>query len=290
MTIYCFGSINIDHFYTLPHLPQPGETLSALAHRTELGGKGANQSVAAARAGARVRHLGAVGRDGATVLSQIAAAGVDTAGVQVLDDGATGHAIVMVDAGGENAILLHAGANHAIQPDPVLAALEGAELGDILLLQNETVLCDMVARAAQAKGMEVVYSAAPFDLAAVEAVLPYVHVLVLNAIEAAQLQAAMGLHLHDLPVDAVIVTRGAEGATWHARGWPEIAVPALPTQVVDTTGAGDCFIGALAAALDRGATPQDAMRFAAAAASIQVSRQGAAGAMPSHDEIVARLG
>jgi ribokinase len=290
MSVFCFGSINIDHFYTLPNLPTPGETLAARSYRTELGGKGANQSVAAARAGAKVHHLGAVGADGAMVLAQLAAAGVDTSGVQVLADVATGTAIVMVDAQGENAIILHAGANRALSLDDSLRALEAAEFGDILLMQNETAHGPQIARAAQGKGVEVIYSAAPFDLDHAKAMLPHVNVLVVNAIEAAQLQAAMGLSLLDLPVDTVVVTQGAAGASWHARGWAEIHVDALPAQVVDTTGAGDCFTGALAAALDRGDGPEAAMRFAAAAASVQVSRRGAAGAMPSLAEIDALLG
>lgn len=288
MAVYCFGSINIDHFYTLSHLPAAGETLAAQSYRTELGGKGANQSVAAARAGAVVRHIGAVGADGALMLAQLAGFGVDVAGVQRLEC-ATGHAVVMVDSTGENAILLHGGANYVLSLDAALAALDGAEMGDILLMQNETAHQAAMAQAAQARGMEVVYSAAPFDLGAVQAVLPFVNMLVMNAVEAGQLQAAMAVDLHDLPVETVVVTRGGDGASWHARGWPDVVVPALPARVVDTTGAGDCFTGALAAALDGGAGPEAAMRFAAAAASIQVSRAGTACAMPDLAEITARL-
>jgi ribokinase len=125
---------------------------------------------------------------------------------------------------------------------------------------------------------------------AVRAVLPFVNTLVMNAVEAAQLQAALGCALEDLPVEAVVVTRGAEGASWHARGTEDIHVPALPAVVVDTTGAGDCFTGALAAALAEGQAPQEAMRFAAAAAAVQVSRPGTAGAMPTRAEIAAMLG
>ena len=288
MTIYCYGSINIDHFYSLPHLPRPGETLASLHYRTELGGKGANQSVAAARAGAVVRHLGAVGRDGVQMRDQMAGFGVDVSGIQVLD-APTGHAVIMVDPQGENAILLHAGANHALSPDAAMAALQGAEMGDILLLQNEVAHTPDIARAAQARGVEVIYSAAPFELAAVQAVLPFVNMLVMNAVEAEQLQAALGVALLDLPVETVVVTRGAQGASWHARGWPELHVPAQAAQVVDTTGAGDCFIGALAAALDAGAGPETAMQFAASAAGLQVARSGTAAAMPSLAEIRAAL-
>ncbi len=289
MAVWCFGSINIDHFHVLDHLPAPGETLASRAYRVELGGKGANQSVAAARAGAPVRHLGAVGADGASALFELEAAGVACGAVQRLD-GATGHAVILVDLAGENSIVIHAGANREMALVPVLEALEEAEIGDLLLMQNETAHQAEVAEAAMGKGMEVIYSAAPFDPEAVKAVLPFVSILVMNAVEARQMQAALGLSLDEMPVETLVVTRGSGGASWYARGWPEIHVPAFPARVVDTTGAGDCFTGALAAALDLGAGPEAAMRYASAAAGLQVGRHGTAGAMPRRAEILASLG
>ena len=288
MAVWCFGSINIDHFHLLAHLPAPGETLATQAYRVELGGKGANQSVAAARAGAEVRHIGAVGADGAQVLAQLEEFGVGCDHIQRLDT-ATGHAVIMVDGAGENAILVHGGANRALALAPALAALETAELGDILLMQNETAHQPEIAEAAMGQGLEVIYSAAPFDIDALRAVLPFVNTLVVNDVEAAQMRAALGADLEELPVEALVVTRGAQGASWHARGTPDIHVPAFAVQPVDTTGAGDCFVGALAAALDAGAAPEAAMRFAAAAAAVQVTRAGTAGAMPARSEIEALL-
>ncbi|WP_296479203.1 ribokinase [Roseinatronobacter sp.] len=284
MTVWCFGSINIDHFYSLEHLPAPGETLAASGYRVELGGKGANQSVAAARAGATVRHLGAIGADGDRALAGLIAQGVNCDSVQRIE-GPTGHAVIMLDQYGENSIITEAGANRKMALEPVLAALEQADLADILLLQNETAFQPEIAEAAMGRGMEVIYSAAPFEIGAVRAVLPYVNTLVMNAVEAAQLRAALDVPFEDLPVEAVVITRGAEGASWHARGTPDIFVPALPTKVVDSTGAGDCFTGALAASFSMGAAPEDAMLFAAAAAAIQVSRPGTSAAMPLRAEI-----
>lgn len=288
MAIFNFGSINIDHFYRLPRFPAPGETLAAESYATGLGGKGANQSVAAARSGAFVRHLGAVGTDGAAALARMQAAGVDCSAVRRID-GATGHAIIMTEPGGENQILIHPGANRGQDPGAIASALEEAELGDILLLQNETDLQADVARLAMGKGMEVFYSAAPFDAEAVAALLPLVNVLLVNAIEAEQLAATMGLGIYDLPVETVVVTRGSKGAEWIAKGYEPIAIPAFAVQVVDTTGAGDCFTGALVASLDAGALPADAMRHAAAAAALQVTRPGTADAMPDAAEIRAFL-
>jgi len=284
VTVWCFGSINIDHFYSLEHLPAPGETLAASGYRVELGGKGANQSVAAARAGATVRHLGAIGADGDRALAGLIAQGVNCDSVQRIE-GPTGHAVIMLDQYGENSIITEAGANRKMALEPVLAALEQADLADILLLQNETAFQPEIAEAAMGRGMEVIYSAAPFEIGAVRAVLPYVNTLVMNAVEAAQLRAALDVPFEDLPVEAVVITRGAEGASWHARGTPDIFVPALPTKVVDSTGAGDCFTGALAASFSMGAAPEDAMLFAAAAAAIQVSRPGTSAAMPLRAEI-----
>jgi len=252
MTVYCYGSINLDHIYTLPHRLAPGETLAATAYHIELGGKGANQSVAAARAGAVVRHIGAVGPGGAQ--AQLAAFGVDVSGVQVVAE-ATGHAIILLEPGGENSIVIHPGANRALDLDAAKAALGAAEIGDLLLIQNEVAY-------GMGLGMEVIYSAAPFDAAAVQAVLPFTNMLIVNAVEAAQLQDSLGVAFEDLPVETVIVTKGAEGASWHA---------------------------ALAAALDEVMLPQDAMRFAAAASGLQVGQKGTASAMPNRAQIDAVL-
>jgi ribokinase len=286
MTVYCYGSINLDHIYTLPHRLAPGETLAATAYHIELGGKGANQSVAAARAGAVVRHIGAVGPGGAQ--AQLAAFGVDVSGVQVVAE-ATGHAIILLEPGGENSIVIHPGANRALDLDAAKAALGAAEIGDLLLIQNEVAYAAEIAEYGMGLGMEVIYSAAPFDAAAVQAVLPFTNMLIVNAVEAAQLQDSLGVAFEDLPVETVIVTKGAEGASWHARGTPEIHVPAMAACVVDTTGAGDCFTGALAAALDEVMLPQDAMRFAAAASGLQVGQKGTASAMPNRAQIDAVL-
>lgn len=282
--IWCFGSINIDHVHRLDHLPSAGETLASRDYTVQLGGKGANQSVAAARAGAKTRHLGAIGADGLNMRDVMTGYGVDCGGVQVLG-GATGHAIIMLEQSGENAIVLHGGANHAMALDPLLAALEDAGAGDFLLMQNETAWQPELAGAAAARGMKVVYSAAPFAADAVQAVLPFMSMLMMNEIEAQQLQDALGVTIADLPVNTVVVTHGAKGASWHAKGRTDIFVPALSVPVLDTTGAGDCFAGALVAALSDGKDPAEAMKFAACAAALQVSRAGAAAAMPDRAQI-----
>lgn len=288
MAIWNLGSINLDHVYRVSHLPQPGETLTAEGYAVGLGGKGANQSVAAARAGALVHHIGAVGADGGWALDKLRRFSVDVSHI-VEGAEATGHAIINVDPGGENAIVIHPGANRAIAQSGVGAALAQAAAGDTLLLQNETNMQAEAAAAAKARGLRVIYSAAPFEIAAVQAVLPHVTLLAMNEGEAAALVAATGTPLEALPVAGIIVTRGAKGSEWVAKGRAPIKMPAFRVVPVDTTGAGDCFIGSLAAALDAGADEAGAMRYAAAAAALQVTRNGAADAMPTKAEVAAFL-
>ncbi|HRO13883.1 MAG TPA: ribokinase [Paracoccus sp. (in: a-proteobacteria)] len=287
MAIWNLGSINIDHVYRLARLPEPGETVQALGLELGLGGKGANQSIAAARAGAPVRHLGAMGAGDGWVIDRLTAAGVDCCGVDRLSGVPTGHAIIMVDRAAENTIVVHSGANRHLDPARIAAALTGMSAGDTLLLQNETALQVEAAAQARAQGVRVVYSAAPFDPEALRRVLPHVSVLALNEHEAAALEAATG----GVPsVPAMLVTRGAAGAEYRDLATDRvIREPAFAVQPVDTTGAGDCFAGWFAAGLDRGEPVETALRHAAAAAAIQVTRAGAGDAMPDRAEVMAFL-
>lgn len=283
MAIWNLGSINIDHVYRLDSLPQPGETLASRGYSVGLGGKGANQSVAAARAGSVVRHLGAMGAGDPWVLERLSAAGVDCGGVQCLAGEATGHAIILLDAAAENAIVLHPGANRAIDEAALTAALAPVGPSDSLLLQNETNGQVPAARAARARGARVIYSAAPFDLAALRAVLPHASVLAMNAGEAAQLFAALP---GDLPVEGLLITKGAEGAEYRdLRAGQVHRQAAFRVEAVDTTGAGDTFAGYFAAALDQGAEIAAALRLAAAASALKVTRAGAGDAIPTRAEV-----
>ncbi|UYV37461.1 ribokinase [Rhodobacteraceae bacterium D3-12] len=285
MTIYNLGSINADLFYSVPHLPGPGETLAATAHSTGLGGKGANQSVAAALAGANVIHIGAIGRDGLWTVQQLRGFGVDTAHVSMLET-PTAHAIITVDPQGENAIVIFPGANYEQSLTQVESTLSAASTGDMLILQNETNLTFEAAEIAKSRGLDVIYSAAPFDADAVRRMLPVTDLLVMNEVEAQQLTKAMATTLADVPVPHLLITRGAKGATWMDQlNGTTIDVAAQPVTAVDTTGAGDCFIGYVAAGLDQGLNPEQAMNRAAIAAAIQVTRPGTADAIPTLEEV-----
>lgn len=285
MAIHNLGSINIDHSYRLPHLPAPGETVASGQLVTGLGGKGANQSIAIARAGGRVHHIGRIGPEGGWTVDRLAADGVEVSHVTPCAT-PTGHAIIAVDDQGENAIILFPGANHEITAQDADRALAAANRGDWLLLQNETSAGVAAARMARDRGLRVCYCAAPFDSAAVAEILPLADLLSVNEVEAAQLA-------RDLPGGAFdtvarLVTYGRRGAAWIEDG-QEIRVPAFEVTPVDTTGAGDTFLGFALAGIDSGQDIPSALRRAAAAAALQVTRPGAAEAIPSGEEVAAFL-
>ncbi|WP_334064652.1 ribokinase [Limimaricola cinnabarinus] len=283
--IWNLGSINADHVYAVPHIPAPGETLAATALTYGLGGKGANMSVAAARAGARIAHLGAVGADGGWMVERLEGYGVDCAHVQ-RREGPSGHAIIAVDARAENAITLFPGANREIDLDAVKQALDKADPGDLLITQNETNGQVEAAAQARARGLRVVYAAAPFEAGAVRAVLPHLDLLVLNEVEAQQLSQALGTPIEELPVPQVVVTLGAAGCDWiETATGARHHVDAPRVEAVDTTGAGDTFTGYLLAGLSEGLEMEAALKLATRAGALKVGRHGAADAIPSREEV-----
>ena len=287
--IYNLGSINADHFYQVSHLPLPGETLAASRFATGLGGKGTNQSVAAAKAGSDVVHIGAVGPDGGWAVERIADYGVGTKFIDTVHT-PTGHAIINVDDRGENAIVIYSGANSSQNIERIKTALGGATPKDILLLQNETTLQDAAAKIARERGMTVIYSAAPFSVDAVERVLPNTTVLMMNEVESQQLCAELRTDLANLSVTEMIVTKGSAGADWLQPATGKTAyVPSFSVTPVDTTAAGDTFAGYFAAGLDQGLTVVESMTLASAAAAVKVTRKGTADVIPTRAEVDAFL-
>lgn len=285
MAIWNLGSINADFVYSVPHIPAPGETLSSTKREIFLGGKGTNMSVAAARAAARVHHIGAVGEDGRWAIERLLEYGVDTRNIAVLDT-ETAHAIIMVDPHGENAIVLHPGANAEIPQATLQAAMAEASTGDWLVIQNETNLQRTAASMGRKLGLQVAYAAAPFDAERVQAVLPYLDFLILNAVEADQLQQATGQAPSDLPVRDVIVTLGADGADWYGSNGKE-HFAAIKVDPVDTTGAGDTFTGYVLAGLDRNMPMAQAIGLATKAGALMVTRHGTADVIPDLSEVQA---
>lgn len=285
MTVWNLGSINADIVYDVPHLPAPGETLAANGVARFLGGKGANMSVAAARAAAHVVHIGAVGEDGKWAIERLTEYGVDTRFIAVAAE-PTGHAIIAVDQAGENLIVLYPGANRAISTDEIGLALTDASPGDILLMQNETNAQAKAAGIARALGLKVCYAAAPFEAETVRELLPVIDTLFMNEVEAAQLAEATGLSPEQLPVDDVIVTLGARGARhFDTKSGKTTDFPAIPVTPVDTTGAGDTFTGYVIAGLDRGMPMEQAVTLATKAAAIMVTRHGTADVIPDLKDV-----
>lgn len=285
MAIWNLGSINADMIYAMPHLPAAGETLAAQELNRFLGGKGANMSVAATRAGSDVKHIGAVGLDGSWAIDRLSGYGIDTRNIAQIQT-PTGHAIIAVDAAGENQIILFPGANRALETGQIEQALSQAQAGDVLVMQNETNMQAEAAALGRKLGLRVCYAAAPFDAAAVKSVLPYLDFLILNEIEAQQLSDATGQTPGDLGVKDVIITLGSRGAR-HIDGQSgaDHDVPALPVTAVDTTGAGDTFTGYVLSGLDRGLSMADAMQQAARAAAMMVTRRGTADVIPTQEEV-----
>ncbi len=285
MAIWNLGSINADFVYAVPHIPAPGETLSSTNRQTFLGGKGANMSVAAARAAAHVNHIGAVGQDGRWAVQRLLEYGVDTRNITEIET-ETAQAIIMVTPDGENAIILHPGANAEIPQATLQTAMAEAQTGDWLVIQNETNLQRTAATLGKKMGLKVAYAAAPFDADRVQAVLPHLDFLILNAVEAEQLANATGKSPAELPVRDVIVTLGSDGADWYG-GHGKQHFDAIKVDPVDTTGAGDTFTGYVLAGLDRGMPMGQAIQQATKAGALMVTRHGTADVIPDLSEVQA---
>ncbi|MFK7875007.1 MAG: ribokinase [Paracoccaceae bacterium] len=283
MAIWNLGSINADLFYSVPHLPSPGETLASIEHRKGLGGKGANISVAAARAAGRVHHIGAVGSDGLWARDLLLEYGVDTRHISETTS-ATGHAVIAVDTAGENNIILCTGANGQISETAVQSALSEGSTGDWFVCQNETNAQAMAAKLAKQMGLSVAYVAAPFEAAAVTEVLPYLDLLILNQLEADQLSQALNQDIADLQIQSIVVTLGARGAMLYSSGLTKLIEP-VSVDPIDSTGAGDTFAGYLIACLDRGLPINQALTTANLAAAIMVTRHGTADVIPDLKDI-----
>lgn len=277
MTIWNLGSINVDHVYQVDEFVSPGETLTAKAYSWGLGGKGLNQTIAALRSGGDIHHLGAVGQGDAATLEALAGLGLSEVW-QVAEP--AGHAIIQVNAAGENCIVLAPGANRALDETAIETALSQAKSGDWLLLQNETNGGGFAVREAKARGLKVCYAAAPFEASAVAELIEDIDLLSVNEVELAQLEAVM-----EVSGVARLVTLGAKGAYYEDASGSRTEVASFPVEPIDTTGAGDTFLGAFLTKLDEGQPLSTCLHWASAAAALQVTRLGAASVIPEAEEI-----
>lgn len=286
MTILNIGSINWDRVFYVSRFPAAGETLTASRVEIGLGGKGLNHSVAIHRSGGRVMHLGAIGRDDSEMRARISALGLPGDSIMEVDGFHTGSALILVDVHGENQIVLDPGANRRIPIDVVTSAIDRLVPGrDWLLMQNETNGLVEASAHARSRNVRVALAAAPFETASIVPVLANLDLLAVNAVEYDQLCREIG-DPSALPAGlSLFVTRGSGGAELRADG-TTLQAPAPRVRPVDTTGAGDTAFGAFLARLDLGETQAQSLNFAMAAAAIQVTRPGAAVAIPAEAEVL----
>jgi ribokinase len=284
-----FGSLNLDRVYRVPHIVRPGETLPSRAVEVLAGGKGANQSVALARAGAAVVHCGKVGADGGWLVEKLAREGVDTRFIG-RSEKPTGEAIIQVADDGENAIILLPGANHDLTRDDLDRALATCTPSTVVLTQNETSEVAYVIERASALGLAVVFNPAPFNSDVLGYPLGKVTTLIVNESEGAGLSgqqypdAILGSLRKRLPAAELILTLGSRGAIADTHAG-QVQVQAVAAPAVDTTAAGDTFIGYFLAERQAGGDIGGSMQAAARAAALCVSRRGAIDSIPFRSEI-----
>ena len=290
MKVLCFGSLNIDHTYRVERFLKPGETVSAAGYALHAGGKGQNQAIALARAGAEVHMAGCVGPDGETLLKILQADRIHTDCVETVSV-PTGHAIIQVDGSGQNCILICAGANAAVSREQADRTLSRFSAGDVLLLQNEISENDYIARQAKAWGMELWLNPSPItpELLRGDAV-GLADWLVLNELELAALTGTedpsqgVSRFMEAYPQKKLVLTLGGEGSLFAGEG-EVLRQSAFPVTAVDTTGAGDTYLGYFLAVYLETRRPQTALERAARAAAAAVTRTGAAEAIPRAEEL-----
>jgi ribokinase len=289
MRVITIGSLNVDHVYQVDHFSRPGESLIAQGYRRFAGGKGANQSLAVARAGGRVLHFGKIGREGEWMLGPMKADGVDTSRI-IVGDSPGGHAMIQVDPRGQNSIVVFGGTNQQLEPAEVDAVLALAAADDIVALQNEVNVSAHAMREAARRGLRICFNAAPFTDAIRGYPLELVTLFFINETEGEELtgrseaEAIVFAMIAKYPHADVVLTLGKEGALW-GRGMERERVGAVDVTVVDTTGAGDTFIGYALAGLCEGMPMQRALQLATRAAAVCVSRAGAAASIPYRREL-----
>lgn len=292
MKILNFGSMNLDYVYSVEHMVMPGETLASKKMDAFCGGKGLNQSIALAKAGASVYHAGMVGEDGQILIDIGKEAGVHMEYVKMIP-GRSGHAIIQVDSSGQNSILLNDGANGKITKEYVDEIMAYFHEGDMLLLQNEINMLDYIIDQAYEKGMVISMNPSPYNQKLKECNFEKISVFLLNEIEAAQLTGEAEVERilkkmkEKFPKTKMVLTLGENGSVYQY-GSERYVQKAFKTKAVDTTAAGDTFTGYFLSALADGMDVEKGLELAAKASAIAVSRKGASVSIPMKDEVLCR--
>jgi len=289
MKVLNFGSLNIDHTYYLNHFPAKGETISSFLYEKNCGGKGLNQSVALKRAGCDVIHIGKIGKDGEMLLNILKEENINSDYVIISDDVPSGHAIIFIDKNGENTIVIYPGANKEIEISQIDRALAIGEVDDIVLIQNEINNIDYIATKAKELGLRVVFNPAPFsDLD--EFPFDLVDILILNETEGLKFTGENDPNkmLEEIaeryPDIKIVLTLGERGSIYKFKG-EKLFFNAYPVDVVDTTAAGDTFIGFFLSGILNGKNINDCFKDATLAAAISVTRKGAIKSIPRLEEL-----
>ena len=295
MKVLCFGSLNIDYTYKVPHFVKKGETLASERLQVFGGGKGLNQSVALAKAGTEVDHAGSIGQDGMFLLDMLKDAGANTDFVKILDTVRTGNAIIQNDKSGDNCIILYGGANQAITREQVDEVMSHFESGDYLVLQNEINELGYIVEKAHEKGMIIVLNPSPMNEKILALPLDVINYFILNEVEAAQIlgkedkgeesweQIADDL-LKKFPQATIVLTMGSEGSVFKNQK-ETVCQSIYKVQAVDTTAAGDTFSGYFIGGILGGLSAKEAMDQASKASAIAVTRKGAAPSIPLLAEV-----
>ncbi|MCI8844150.1 MAG: ribokinase [Oscillospiraceae bacterium] len=291
MRVLCLGSMNLDYVYSVSHILAPGETISSTGRETFAGGKGLNQSVAAAKAGLPVFHAGLSGTGGELLLETLRENGVDVSFIRPVD-ALPGHTVIQVDEKGQNCILLYGGTNRQLTSDLIGDVLSQFGPEDFLLLQNEVNRLDEIIDRAHARGIRIVLNPSPFDQAVMACDLDKVSLFLVNEIEGAQISGCLAREPEKIldwfgahyPNAEVVLTLGADGA-WYSGNGVRHFQPAIPVTAVDTTAAGDTFTGYFLEGWSTGRGVEETLRRATRAASIAVSRKGAAPSIPLASEL-----
>ena len=289
MKIYSIGSLNIDYVYSVDHFVTPGETLSSNDMQIFPGGKGLNQSIALAKAGADVVHCAVVGNDGLFLVEQMKKAGVNVSKIKTVD-APSGHAIIQVNKEGQNCILLFAGTNFAIDSKYIENVLEDANEGDIVLLQNEINCLDVIFKIAHTKKMQIAFNPSPFNDKIKTLPLEFVDWWFCNEIEGEALfgsdnpKEIVNNFIEKYPASNLILTLGKNGCMFKNKN-TELYQPIYETETIDTTAAGDTFTGYFLNAVTQNKDIRTALKLASKASSIAVSRKGASISIPNADEV-----
>ncbi|MGN0406263.1 MAG: ribokinase [Bariatricus sp.] len=292
-----FGSLNIDNVYRVPHIVTPGETLSSLQVSAGCGGKGLNQSIALAKAGASVWHAGMVGEDGQMLLDKLQEADVHTELIQTIA-GKSGHTIIQVDENGQNSIILAGGANQSICEEYVDKVLAGFGEGDVLLLQNEINNLPYIVDKAFEKGMRIVLNPSPMNEKIFGMDLEKISLFLLNEVEGAQLLQMERIEKSEdsymevlariqerYPNAEIVLTLGTDGSVYSGR-CGQIRQHAMKVKAVDTTAAGDTFTGYFLREYYQREDVEKALSMATKASAIAVTREGAADSIPCREEVL----